>query len=315
MRRLFLAAAIAVAPVSANSQDFPTHSMRLIVGFPPGGGSDLAARIVAAGLEKRLGKPIIVENRPGASGTIAGHAVVSAEPDGYTLLFGNVGAFHPLFVRSNAIEADKQLAPVSMLMSGSFAFSMKQGLPARDFREFAAYAKNNPGKLNFGTTSNLSSLLGEVFLQRAGLMVTSVVYKGDAPAITALVAGEIDFASNSITAAVPHIQSGKVIPLFVAQATRSPFLPDVPTAAEVGIRDLEVGYTLGIWAPRGTPRPVIDKLSSALVTVAKSPDVVERFRTIGGEPLGTSPEEMGRIYEKEMKFWAEAARLAKFQPQ
>jgi tripartite-type tricarboxylate transporter receptor subunit TctC len=315
MRLLFLVAAVAGAPVLAHSQGFPTQQMRLILGFPPGGGSDLAARIVASGLEKRLGKPLVVDNRPGASGTIAGHAVVSAEPDGHVLFFGNVGALHPLFVRSNGIEADRQLAPVSMLMSGSFAFSMKQGLPARNFREFAIYAKSNPGKLNYGATSNLTSLLGEVLAQRTGLMVTSVPYKGDAPAMTALLGGEIEFAANSITAAVSNIQSGKVIPLFVAQAMRSSFLPNVPTAAEVGIPDFEVGYTLGIWAPRGTPRPIIEKLSTEAAAVAKSPDVVERFRTIGGEALGTSAEEMGRIYSKEMKFWAEAAKLAKFQPQ
>jgi tripartite-type tricarboxylate transporter receptor subunit TctC len=311
----FALAAIALLPGLALGQAFPSKPLRFIVGFPPGGGSDLAARVVASGLEKRVGQPVVVDNRPGAFGTIAGLAVTRAEPDGYTLYFGNIGSSHPLFVRSNGIDANKELAPVSMLMSGSFAFSMKQGLPARTFGELVAYSKANPGKLNYGSVGNTTDLMGEVLRQRTGLVATTITYKGDTPAMTALIAGEIDFSGNSITGAAPHILSGKVVPLFVAKGTRSSFLPNVPTAAEVGIRDFEIGYTLGIWAPRGTPRPVIDKLSSESSAVAKSPDVVERFRTIGGEPLGTSPEEMTRIYDTEMKFWEEAARLAKFQPQ
>jgi tripartite-type tricarboxylate transporter receptor subunit TctC len=302
------------ASFSCWAQSFPSKPVRVIVGITPGSPPDLLARAAGSQMEKRLGQPFLVENRPGANSTIAAKAVAGAPPDGYTLFFGSATNISPVFVKENSVDAAKELAPISNLFTAPYGFFVSAKQPFASWQEVVAYAKANPGKANFGSTAFITDLLMNVLKNRSGIDYTVVTYKGGPELLRALVSGEVDFTIIVPSVLVGPTQAGSVRALFSTRAFAQ--LPNMPTAAAIGIPNFDVVANQGLWAPHGTPRDIAQNLSAAAAAAAKAPDVSEQARkAFGGETLGTTPEEQMRTYESDLKFWQEAARLSNFKPQ
>jgi tripartite-type tricarboxylate transporter receptor subunit TctC len=265
-------------------------------------------------MEKQLGQPIVVENRPGASGTIAANYVRSSPADGHTLLVGGLG-MNSTFVKNNSVDLEKDMLPVSNLVNGAFFVFVRSNFPARTMQEFVAYMKANPGKVNYGASAALTILAAEALKLKTGTQFTVVPYKGAAPIVPAMLAGEVDFTIDSVPTFQPHVQAGKVRVLMVASAKRSGVLPDVPSAADVGIKDYEAGFNIGLWAPLGTPREAIQKLSAAAAAAMKAPEVTEKMRSMAVESVGSTPEELMRTHAAYTRVLDEAARASKFEAQ
>jgi tripartite-type tricarboxylate transporter receptor subunit TctC len=294
-------------------QPYPSKPIRIIHGFGGGVPLDTGARILAREMEKRMGQPFIVEPRPGANGSIGGKAVVGAQPDGYTLYYGPVMNFHPLFVKSNTIDASKELAAVSNILDGANAFIVRASLGVTSLQELIAYSKTNPGKLNAGSPSTAITLLLAVLRSRTGISPTVIPFKTGSP-LAELLSGEVDLVATSPAAYMAHIKSGKLIALFSTK--RISLLPGIPTAAEVGIPDFQASTNSGLWAPLGTARDVVRKLSAEAAAVVKNREVVDQLiQGVGQEPVGSTPEEQMRTFEADIKFWSDAMRLANYQPE
>jgi tripartite-type tricarboxylate transporter receptor subunit TctC len=313
LRLPYLLASLLICGAAA-AQQFPSRPVHFIVTTAAGGTSDITARLVGRHLEARLGQPIIVENRTGASGTIAANYVRGAPPDSHTLLVGGLGTTST-FVKNGPVNPDKDLLPVSNLQNGTFFVFVRSSLPVASMAELIAYSKANPGKLNYGASSSLTTLAAEGLKLKTGLTFQVIPYKGAAPIVPAMLAGESDFTIDSLPTFQPQIQAGKVRVLMAASARRSPFLPDVPSAPESGVSDFESGFYLGLWAPLGTPRPAIQKLSSETAVVMKVPEVVEHLRKLGTESVGSAPEELLRTHMAINKVLDDAARASNFLPQ
>jgi tripartite-type tricarboxylate transporter receptor subunit TctC len=313
MRLQFLIASFAICGAAA-AQQFPSRPVHFIVTTAAGGTSDITARLVGRHLEKRLGQPVIVENKIGASGTIAGNYVKSAAPDGYNLLVGGMG-MSSTFVASNAVNPEKDLLPVSNLQNGAFFLFVRSSLPVRSLAELIAWSKANPGKLNYGASSSLTTLAAEALKLKTGVTFAVIPYKGAAPIVPAMLSGDADFTIDSLPTFQPQVQADKVRVLIVTSAKRSPMLPSVPSAAEAGLGEFESGFYLGLWAPLGTPRDAIQRLSSETAAVMKIPEVVEHLRSIGTEAVGSTPEELLRTHLALNRVLDDAARASGFQPQ
>lgn len=301
---------------SAIAQNYPTRPIRLMVGYAAGGPTDVAARMVAAQMEKRLQQPLVVENRPGANSILATAMVVKAEPDGYTLSFGNALSMHRILNKNSAIDASKELQPISNMVQGATAVVVRADLPIRTAQDLLAYARANPGKLNYGATGATNEMNSEVLRIKHGIQFTSVPFKGEAPQNTALLAGDIDFTTSSVLGIMQQIRAGKVRALFVTTSSkRLASLPDVPTAAEAGVPSFVFEFNWGLWAPLNTPAAIVKRLSDEAQAVARLPEFADGLRKLGLEPVGSTPEEQLKTFNAEVAFWSEAARLAKFEPQ
>lgn len=309
-----LLSALAVSGQSL-AQSYPDKPIRMILGFPAGSSTDIGGRIVGTEMSKRLGQPVIVENRPGANGSIGADATIKAIPDGYTLNFGSVMNFHPVFVKNGAIDAARQLSPVSNSMSGLWFLFSSAKAAIDTVPELVAKAKANPGKLNFASTASSTDMLGAVLKAHLGITFTPISYGGSAAKVgIALTNGEADFSFNSMATIAPYRQS--VRGLMIGASARHPLFPEVPTAKEAGWQAFEnSAFNFGVWAPNGVPKDIVDKLSSAAAAGVKLPEVSEQIRKIGLIPVGSTPDEQLRTFNAEAAFWAEAARLASFQAQ
>ena len=296
------------------AQSFPSKAVRLVVPSAPGGSSDVAARLLASELEKRLGQPAIVENRTGAGQSIAASVVAKAAPDGYTLYFAGALSPHPIFTKNNAVDAKKEFSPVSNLLTfGALYFMASTRLPVTSFRELVAYSRANPGKLNYANVTPAQELAMAILKSRIGLSNTQIPYKADSQIITAFKAGEADIALMVGAPYIRYMQDGTLRPLFIAASKRSAVSPDVPTSAEVGVPNFEVSFNIGLWAPAGTPRDVIQRLNSDSNAVIRMASIGERLRNLNAEPLGSTPEEQLSLFEADVRFFSEAARLANFE--
>lgn len=300
---------------SSWAQTFPAKHLRVILGIPVGGASDLAVRAVATPMQKTLGQPIVVENRPGANSTIAAGNVLKAEPDGYTYFFGSTALIHHVFNKNGGIDARTDLTPVSNIQTGGYFAIVRSTFPIKTWSELLAYSRANVDKLNFGSASSLNEMIMGVVKSRTGLTFTSIPYKGPPDIITAMLSGQVDFTVNTVGSLIPSVQSGSNLPLFVTGGKRMALLPDVPTLAELGVKDFEVSFNVGLWAPPKTPRSVVNVVNSAAAAATKLPEVVEFYKKLGAEPVGSTPEEQVRTLDNELKFWFEATRLAKYEPQ
>jgi tripartite-type tricarboxylate transporter receptor subunit TctC len=299
---------------SAAAQAFPTKPITLIVFIAAGGTTDITARMVARNMEKTLGQPIIVENRPGASGTIATHYVRQSPPDGYTVLIAGL-AMNSTFIKNNPVNLENDLQPVSNLINGGFFVFVPASLPVNSMQELIAYSKANPGKLNYGYTAPLTLLAGEGLKLKTGMSYTAIPYKGAGPMIPAVLSGEVSFTIESLPTFQSLLQAGKVKALMATSAKRSSVLPNVPSAAEVGIKDYEAGFNLGLWVPLKTPREAVDKLSGAAAAAMKAPEIAEQLGKMGAEAIGSTPEELVRTHVTFQKGLDDAARASNFQPQ
>jgi tripartite-type tricarboxylate transporter receptor subunit TctC len=296
------------------AQDYPTRPIRLVVPFPPGGPTDVVARILSNSVSPILGQSIVIENRPGgAGGTVGGKYVASAEPDGYTLLISQVGA---LTITPSLYKLDydplKDLVPVAIVVQSTQIMVVNPALPVHSLAEFVAYAKANPGKIDFGSpgVGTQPHLLGELLQLTGGIKLTHVPYRGSAPAIIDLLAGQVQVMFDSPSVMLPHIESGKLRPLAVTSASRIPQLPNVPTTREAGYPQLAATLWTGLLAPAGTPQPIVEKLNSAVNAGLESADAQASLHKLGVETRAISPADFKTFMAAETRKWAQVVSQA-----
>jgi len=320
---LRLAAAAAVvcaislsASPSALALDYPTKPVRLIVGVAPGGANDTVARLVAQALSERLGQPVVVENRPGAGGNIGLEAVVNAAPDGYTLLFAtSANALAASFYDNANVNFARDIAPVTSLVRGPLVMEVNPSFPARTIPEFIAYAKANPGKINMASAGigNTTHVAGVLFMMLTGTKFTHVPYRGGAPAVADLMAGQVQLYFDGISGSLGYIRSGKVRALGVTTAQRSDVLPDVPSIAEF-VPGYEAGGWYGIGVPRNVPAEIVDRLNSDINASLADPKLKTRLADLGYATLGSSPAAFGNMIAQEIAKWAKVLKFAGIKP-
>lgn len=307
---LCAAALSAVAP--AQAEDYPAHPVRIIVAYPPGGSTDVSARILAERLTTRLKQSFIVENRPGAGGAIGANTVAKAPADGYTLLFAASPelSIAKLTTPDLPYDPNKDFAPISLVGQVPFILVANNDFPPNNVKELIAYAKANPGKVNFSSFGNNTSnhLGGELFSQQAGIKMTHVPYRGSAPSLTDLMGGQIQITFDTITAVYPLIQSHKIKALAVATPQRSPLAPELPTISESGLPGYVAGTWFGLLAPAGTPQPIIDKLAAETRSILESEAIRKDFASRGIQPSPTTPAEMRTFVSGEISKWTEAMK-------
>ena len=311
--RTVLAAAL-LAPLLTLAQDWPVKTVKMIVPFPPGGGTDTVARPLAAKLSQMLGQQFVIENRGGAGGTIGAAMAAKSAPDGYTVLLYSVhGAVAASAYKNLAYDLEKDLVPVTTAAIFPDVLVAANRVPAKTLPELLAYAKANPGKINCGSAGNGTSrhLACEMFKLQAGITATHVPYKGTGPATTALLAGEIDYIFEALGSASSHIRAGTVRPIVVTSAKRSASFPDIPTAIESGMAGFEVTSWYGLWFPAGTPRPIVLKLQAAVAKAFEEPEMKELWFKLGAEAGGSSPEEFRDLVSRDIAKWGKVVRDAK----
>ncbi|MDN5505692.1 MAG: tripartite tricarboxylate transporter substrate binding protein [Comamonas sp.] len=308
-----LGATLALAVQAAGS--FPDKPVNIIVPFPAGGSTDTVARALALSMGEQLGKPFVVENRPGATGTIGAGAVKRAAADGYTLLVASLGPFvvTPHMVRNVPYDAGKDFDYITIPVQAPNVLVASPTQKARSVSEVIAALKANPGKISFASSGNGSSdhLSAELFWQQTGTEAVHVPYKGGAPAITDLLGGQVDFSFQNVNAVLSHLRSGKLRAIAVTGSQRSPVLPDVPTLAESGIKGAEVYSWQGMAAPKGLPADVKVRLAKAAIAAVQQPDIRKRFVEQGLEIVGNTPEEFTRFQAQENERWKQLIQTRK----
>jgi tripartite-type tricarboxylate transporter receptor subunit TctC len=316
MIRLFAAVLAFAAFSTASGQAYPTRAVRMLVGFTPGGGTDIMARLLAPKLTEYLGQQFVVENRPGAATNIATEMVARAAPDGYTLLFTTASmAINASLYKNLPFDVQRDLVAVSALSQSPNVLVVHQSA-AKDLGELVKTARTRPGALNYssagsGTTQHLAA---ELFKMRTGTFIVHIPYRGTAPSMTALIAGEVQLSFANIPAIIGHVKSGRLRPLGVAGARRSELMPEVPTLKEAGI-DVEVPVWYGLLAPAATPREIVSVLAEASIRAASSADLRQRLVEQGAEPVGSTPEEFGRALREDIAKWAEVVKASGARPE
>ncbi len=311
--RFLLLATLALASVAASAQSYPSRPVRMLVGFTPGGGTDIMARFLAPRLQEYLGQPFVVENRPGAATNVATEMVAKAPADGYTLLFTTSAlAINASLYKNLKYDALKDLAPVSVLSESPNLLVAGPALKANTVQELVALARANPGRLNYSTAGAGTSqhLAGEMFKLRTRTFIVHIPYRGTAPSLGAVMAGEVEFSFANVPAILAQVKSGRLRALAVAGARRSAQLPEVPTLKEAGVEGVEVPVWYALLAPAGTPREVVQKLADATKKAAHSPELAPRLVADGAEPLGNTPEEFAKMLREEIAKYAEAVKVS-----
>jgi tripartite-type tricarboxylate transporter receptor subunit TctC len=306
---VFALATAVAAPTLA--QNFPDHTIRLIVPYPPGGPSDTTARVGTQGLGAELGQSVIIENVVGAGGKIGTKAAIRATPDGYTLFNGSINeyAIMPALYKNLDFDPVKGFAPVAAMATDSNVLVIHPSVPAQTLAELVRYAKDHPGKLTSGSTIGIAPhLLLELFRARTGTDWIFVPYKGAAPAITDVLANQIQVYSSTKAVLLPHIRAGKLRPLAVTSAERWPELPDVPTLSESGLGGYPADLWFGLMAPAGTPAPVIAKINAAENARLKAPEVQAAIQKLGMQPRIMSAQEFGDVLREQATLWDAVAR-------
>jgi tripartite-type tricarboxylate transporter receptor subunit TctC len=304
---LFLLAA------SAAAQTYPTRPVRMLVGFTPGGGTDINARLLAPKLAEYLGQQFVVENRPGATTNVATEMVAKAAPDGYTLLFTTSAlAINASLYKKLPYDALRDLATVSILSDSPNLLVSSPALPAASIAELLALARARPGALNYSSAGAGTSqhIAAELFKLRTGTDIVHVPFKGTAPSLTAVIAGDVQFSFANVPAILQHVKNGRLRALAVAGARRSDLMPEVPTMKEAGVEGVEVPVWYGLLAPAATPREIVQALSGAAMKAARSPDLKQRLVDQGADPVGNTPEEFARILREDIARYAEVVKVS-----
>lgn len=314
---LLLLSAATLVPLAADAQAFPSRPLRLVVGYPPGGGIDFAARVIQTPMQEALRQPVVIEYRPGAGGTLAAAELTRAQPDGYTLLLANTGPFAiaPYLQSKMPYDPVKQFTWIGQISQGSYIAVTRADHPARDLREFVAWARANAGRANFasGGAGTSTHLNGELMNAAAGLDLTHVPYKGSAPAIAELLGGQTHLMIDSGGALLPQIRAGRLRALAVTGPKRDPQLPEVPAVRELGLAAMEsVGFQ-GLVGPAGIPRDVVQVLADALARTLALPEVRAKFAGAGAEVATLGPEEFATFVRLENEKWAKLIRSRKLQ--
>jgi tripartite-type tricarboxylate transporter receptor subunit TctC len=309
-----LAALALAAPAAAqDAAAYPSRTIRIVVPFPPGGVTDRLARVVAQKMQEQWGQPAVVDNRPGASGMIAAEQVAKSPPDGYTLMMGHIGthAINPSLFAKLPYDPVKDFAPVSLLVTVPNILLVHPSVAASSVTELVALARAKPGTLNFaspgsGTSGHMSA---ELFKSLAGIDIVHVPYKGPGPALQDLLAGQVNMLFDTVASSMPQVRAGKLKGLAVTTATRSAIAPEVPTMAEAGVPGYEIAPWFALYAPAGTPSPVIDKLNAEVRRILALPDVRAAFVDQQGMTLiGSSPAELAAYMQREIAKWAQVVK-------
>jgi tripartite-type tricarboxylate transporter receptor subunit TctC len=311
---LAVAALGALAPGLAWPQAYPAKPVRLIVPFPPGGSTDIVARIVAQKLGERLGQQVVVENRGGAGGTIGTEVVAKSTPDGYTLGVASTSthAVAPSVYAKLGYDPVKDFAPISLVAVSPYLLVVHPDVQVKSLQEFVAYVKARPGKLNYASagTGSTTHLAMEMLKSAGGLYIVHIPYNGNGPAGTAVIAGQVEALFGSLPAVLPHAKSGRVRPIAVGTPKRSPSLPDVPTVAESGFPGFDASLWLAIMAPAGTPPAVVDRLHKEIVAVIGSPDAADALGKAGAEPRTSTPAELAGMVKDGVGKYAKIVKQA-----
>ena len=290
---------------------YPNKPIRMVVPYPPGGPTDLTARVVAAEMNQVLGQTIVVDNKPGASGMIGAESVAKADPDGYTFLANaSLHVINPAIYPDMRFDAVKDFVPITQLARVPLVLVVPTNSPIKSIKDLVDYAKQHPDKLNFASAGNASAqqLAGESFKIFAGINMQHVPYKGSAPALADLVGGQVQLMFDSMPSAIPFIKSGKLRPIAVTTSTRAKALPDLPTIAESGYPGFDISTWYGFWAPKGTPPAIVAKLSDAAAKVLKQDGVISKYESMGAEPIGSSPAEFAKFNETEAAKWLDIVK-------
>jgi tripartite-type tricarboxylate transporter receptor subunit TctC len=310
----FAAALLALSCHDAVAQTYPAKAIRIIVPSPPGDGSDLMARAIGDKLSVAWNTPVVVDNRMGAGGRVGAEAAAKAAADGYTLIMGNAGShgINAALYADLPYDIERDFTPITQVMRSPNVLVVSPALPAANVRELIALFKANPGKYSYGSGGNGSSahLSAELFKSMAGVDVVHVPYKGASPALTDVIAGRVAMFIGNLPPAMPHIKSGNVRALAVTTAQRSPLVPDIPTLAESGLPGFETVAWFGLFAPAGTPKPIVDKLQAEVARIVREPDIRERIAALGGEPVGNSPEAFSAIVKGDVAKWKKVVKDA-----
>ncbi len=306
------ALALAFSASVALAQAYPAKPIRLVVGFTPGGGVDINARLLGPKITEHLGQQVVIDNRPGAGTNIANEHVAKSPPDGYTLLINTAALAINLSLYKKVAYDARDFAPISLFSMSPNILVVHPSVPAKNAKELVALAKSRPGQLNFssagsGTTQHLS---GELFNLRTGIKTVHVPYKGSAPSLTALISGEVEMTFANIPAISAHVKSGRLRPLANLGPKRSEQLPAVPTLVEAGVKGVEVVVWYGVFAPAGTPRDAVNKLAEAIGRAARSPDIRQKLQDLGAEAVGNTPEEFTKLFREEVARWAEVVKVS-----
>jgi tripartite-type tricarboxylate transporter receptor subunit TctC len=298
----------------AAAQNYPNRAITLVIPFAPGGSTSIVGRGIADKISELLGEKVVVDNRPGAGGTIGTKAVAKSEPDGYTLLLGYTGtlAIGPSLYKNVGYDPRKDFAPIGLIGNAPNSLVVNPSFPAKTVAELVAYAKTNPGKVNFGSAGagTASHITGEYFARSAGITLVHVPYKGTGPALTDLLGGHIPMAFAPIPASHPNVSAGKLRALAVTSITRSGLLPDVPTMMEAGLPGFDASLYYGLAAPAGTPRPIIDKLNKVLREALASDEVRKQLGNDGTEITPGTPEDYANFIDKDEKKWAQLVKAS-----
>jgi len=302
------------AQADAQAQNFPNRAITLVIPFAPGGSTSIVGRVIADKMSELLGEKVVVDNRPGAGGTVGTKAVAKSDPDGYTLLLGYTGtlAIGPSLYNNAGYDPRKDFAPIGLIGNAPNSLVVHPSFPAKTVAELIAYAKANPGKVNFGSAGagTVSHITGEYFARSAGITLVHIPYKGTGPALTDLLGGHIPMAFAPIPASHPNISAGMLRGLAVTSTTRSSLLPDVPTMAEAGLPGFDASLYYGLVAPAGTPRPVIDRLNKELRAALGSNEVKKQLGLDGTEITPGTPEDYAAFIDADEKKWSQLVKAS-----
>ncbi|MBR1283532.1 MULTISPECIES: tripartite tricarboxylate transporter substrate binding protein [unclassified Bradyrhizobium] len=311
---VIIAVGFAASLNSAQAQNYPTRAITLVIPFAPGGSTSIVGRGIADKMSELLGEKVVVDNRPGAGGTIGTKAVAKSDPDGYTLVLGYTGtlAIGPSLYKSAGYDPRKDFAPIGLIGNAPNSLVVHPSFPAKTVAELIAHAKANPGKVNFGSAGagTVSHITGEYFARTAGITLVHIPYKGTGPALTDLLGGHIPMAFAPIPASHPNVSAGKLRALAVTSTTRSSLLPDVPTMAEAGLAGFDASLYYGLAAPAGTPRPIIDKLNKVLRDALGSDEVKRQLANDGTEITPGTPEDYADFIDKDEKKWSQLIKTS-----
>jgi len=301
----------------AIAQKYPARPVRIVVGFAPGGATDISARAIALKLTGKMAGSFIVDNRPGAAGNIAGDIVAKSTADGYTILMANATIAIPSLYAKLPFDVNKDLAPLSLIALGPSVLAVHPSLPVKDVKGLIALAKARPDALSFGSggVGNSTHLVMELFAHMAGVKMVHVPYKGGAPSVVGLVTGEVQVLFTSVPSALTQINAGKMRALGVSISKRSQALPDVPTIAEAGLPGYYAASWYGLLLPAGVPKDIVNVLAKEIETIMRAPDIQDKMLKQGFEPVGSSPEEFTKFIGEEIPRWAKIVKMAGIKPQ
>lgn len=313
------AAAATAALPSALAQSYPGKSIRMIIPFPPGGATDILGRVLAQKLGDQLGQTVVVENRPGAGGAIGSEMTAKAAPDGYTIQMATVSthSIGPAMNPKTPYDVKRDFAPVAHLADATNVLIVAPNLPVNNLKEFIAYLKANPGRVNFSSSGNgtIVHMTGEMFKMQTGTFAVHIPYRGTALAIPDIISGQIGFMFDNITSTLAQVKSGKVKALGITQLKRSPLLPEIPTMDEAGLKGFESNTYFGVFAPAGTPAPIVQRLNAEINKALLVADFKERLAANGAEGVGGTPEQFARVIERETAKYAAVIKRAGIKPE